>query len=224
MDSQMLESGALERALAKAWPSHAEGWGWDMTSWDVGWSGAGCGPKEFQVPRAESGNGTARSANKVGSWDMGWGGAQQESLLDRVEMLFSQRWYQVSCPSSLFCALSSLENQGLLQGQTSWLEDGSYCCDLLLCRDTVMPEKILKRPASSSKKKFLLPTPCWEMVWWWRSEHSCHFCLKVGHANLDRHSLVTRSLAWPAQVIRLTQSVSLRFWYTSQWLQIYGHR
>ena len=173
MDSQMLESGALERALAKAWPSHAEGWGWNVTRWDAGWSGAGCGPKEFQVPRAESGDGTARSANKVGSWDMGWGGAQQEALLDRAEMLFSQRWYQGSCPSSLFCGLSSLENQGLLQGQASWLEDGSCCCDLLLCRDTVMPEKILKRPARSSKKKFLLPTPCWEMVWWWRSEHSC---------------------------------------------------
>ena len=49
-------------------------------------------------------------------------------------------------------------------------------------------------------------------------------CLKVGHANLDRHPLMTSSLAWPGLVIRLPQSVSLRFWYISQRLQMYGHR
>ena len=56
------------------------------------------------------------------------------------------------------------------------------------------------------------------------STDSCHFCLKVGHANLDRHPLVTSPLAWPGLVIRLAQSVSLRFWCISRWLQIYAHR
>lgn len=74
MDGQMLESREsfgqgsgqiMQRGGAGMWHD-----------WGVGCSGAGCGPKAFQFPRAESDDGTLRSANKVGSWDTGWSSAQ----------------------------------------------------------------------------------------------------------------------------------------------------
>lgn len=71
MDCQILEFGALGRALAKASLSCAEGRAGMQPHWKVGWSEAGHGPKEVQFPRTESGGRTLSSANKLGSWDTG---------------------------------------------------------------------------------------------------------------------------------------------------------